>query len=258
MEVAGIPTAVLDGGSGPPLVLLHSAAEFAALWLRVLPDLVRTHRVIAPDLPGHGASQPAGPLRTGQVLDWLAELIDQSCPEPPVVVGRGLGGAIAARLACRHPSRFARLVLVDSFGLAEFSPAPSFAAALDGFTGEPTADTRDLLFAQCFADLAGLRERMGPQWTDIGDYALDRARTPDWRAALAAMMPEFLPPIPLGRLTVPTALIWGRYDLQVLVGVAQTASARYGWPLRVIDNAGDDPSLEQPAAFLDALREVLR
>ena len=64
LTLAGMSTAVLEGGDGPPMVLLHGPGEFAAAWLPVLPDLIRTHRVIVPDLPGHGASRmtdrPAG------------------------------------------------------------------------------------------------------------------------------------------------------------------------------------------------------
>ena len=56
LRLADMSTAVLEGGDGPPMVLLHGPGEFAAAWLPVLPHLVRTHRVIAPDLPGHGAS----------------------------------------------------------------------------------------------------------------------------------------------------------------------------------------------------------
>ena len=56
---------------------------------------------------------------------------------------------------------------------------------------------------------------------------------------------------------MPTSLIWGRQDLQVRLAVAEAASARHGWPLQVIDQAGDDPPLEQPAAFLAALRAAL-
>src|SRR5205807_1662778 len=56
MELAGISTAVLEGGDGPPVVLLHEQGEFAARWMRMIPDLVAGHRVVAPDLPGHGAS----------------------------------------------------------------------------------------------------------------------------------------------------------------------------------------------------------
>ncbi len=260
-ELAGVRTAVLEGGAGPPIVLLHSAGEFAALWLRVIPDLVRTHRVIVPDLPGHGASQPAAQLAPDAVLGWLGELIDRTCPQPPVVVGHGLGGAIATRLALEQPLRFTSLVLVDAFGLGEFAPAPGFAAALQQFSEQPTERTRDQLFAQCFADLDRLRERVGERWAPLADYALDRARTPDQGAALAGLMPEFvlpaIPPADLALLSVPTTLIWGRYDLSILLRTAQTASSRYGWPLHVIDNAGDDPPLEQPDAFLAALRAAL-
>src|SRR3989337_255283 len=56
LQLAGISTAVLEGGDGPPIVLLHGPGEYAAKWLGVIPDLVTTHRVIAPDLPGHGTS----------------------------------------------------------------------------------------------------------------------------------------------------------------------------------------------------------
>ena len=261
VDLAGVRTAVLEGGAGPPMVLLHGAGEFAALWLRVIPDLVRTHRVIAPDLPGHGASQPKGPLAPGDVLDWLDELIERTCPQPPVVVGHSLGAAIALRLAVEQPPRFAALVLVDALGLDEFAPAPGFAAALHEFTEQPTAHTRDQMFAQCFADLDRVREHMGERWAPLADYALDRARTADQGTALAGLMPEFalpaIPPAALARVRVPTTLIWGRYDLHVLLRTAQLASSRYDWPLHVIDNAGDDPALEQPDAFLVALRTAL-
>jgi pimeloyl-ACP methyl ester carboxylesterase len=254
VAVAGGSTAVLTAGAGQPVVLLHGAGEFAAVWLRVLPELARDYRVVAPDLPGHGASD-----QTGDALEWLAELIARTCERPPVVVGHGLGGALAASLACRQPDRFAALVLVDSLGLDDFAPAPSFAAALDRFAREPTERTRDEMFAQCFADLDRTREGMGERWTAIADYALEGARDPAQSAMIGAMMSRFgLAPVEgLGRITVPTSLIWGRYDLQVLLRTAQTASARYGWPLHVIDEAGDDPAVEQPFAFLAALHVTL-
>src|SRR6266536_1556727 len=57
LELAGVSTAVLEGGEGPPLLLLHEPGSFAMHWMRAIPELVRAQRVIAPDLPGHGASQ---------------------------------------------------------------------------------------------------------------------------------------------------------------------------------------------------------
>ena len=63
-------------------------------------------------------------------------------------------------------------------------------------------------------------------------------------------MPQFglpaIPPAELARIAVPTTLIWGRHDRATRLQIAEAASARYGWPLHVIENAGDDPPLEQP------------
>src|SRR5215218_2192037 len=96
LRLAGVSTAVLEGGGGPPMVLL--AGEFAAVWMRVIPDLVTTHRVIAPDLPGLGASEvPDGSPDAATALAWLDELIDSTCAIPPVLVGKGAAGALAAR-----------------------------------------------------------------------------------------------------------------------------------------------------------------
>ena len=59
LQLAGVVTPILEGGEGPPVVLLHGPGEHAPKWLRVLPELTTTHRVVAPDLPGHGASEIA-------------------------------------------------------------------------------------------------------------------------------------------------------------------------------------------------------
>ena len=66
-----------------------------------------------------------------------------------------------------------------------------------------------------------------------------------------------IPPTDLARIGVPTTLIWGRHDLATQLQIAEAASARYAWPLQVIENAADDPPMEQPEAFLKALRAAL-
>jgi pimeloyl-ACP methyl ester carboxylesterase len=230
--------------------------------MRVIPELVTIHRVVAPDLPGHGASGVAdGALNANRALAWLGELIEQTCPSPPAVVGHGLGGALAARFAIDHGDRLHRLVLVDAFGLGPFEPAPSFGPALNRFLEQPTERTRDDLFAQCFLNLDRVRQQLGERWQLIADYALDRVRTPSMQAALGSLMTQLglpaIPPSDLARIAVPTTLIWGRHDRQVRLRVAEDASARHGWRLRVIDSAGDDPPMEQPEAFLAALRAAL-
>lgn len=261
LDAAGIPTAVVEKGNGPPVLLLHGAGECIGVWALTIPGLAAHHRVVAADLPGHGGTG-LGPtaLDADRVLTWLDELIGRTCDRPPAVVGHGLGGAIAATAATRGVP-VDRLVLVDSLGLAPFEPAPSFGEALGQYMAEPTEATRDALFLQCFVDVDRVRSQLGDVWEPLGTHVLERAQSPAARAALDVLVPAFgLAPIPdeqLARIAAPTTLVWGRDDLMVRLSAAQAASDRLGWPLHVIDGAGDDPAMEQPDAFLRTLEAAL-
>jgi pimeloyl-ACP methyl ester carboxylesterase len=58
---------VLEGGKGPPVVLLHGRGHAASMWFSLLPQLARGHRVLAVDLPGFGcSSEPQVPLKTAE------------------------------------------------------------------------------------------------------------------------------------------------------------------------------------------------
>lgn len=261
LELSRVSTAVLAGGDGPPLVLLHGPGESAVSWMRVIPRLASTHRVIAPDLPGHGASSVEGRGRMGreEVLSWLGALIDQVCSEPATLVGHVLGGALAARFAVDRGGRLRRLVLVDSLGLAPFRPAPRFALTMLGFVLRPTESSYSRFMKQCSYDLDGLQEEMGALWEPFVEYnlALARSSSPVARGLMRDIGVPQIPAEDLARIAVPTALIWGRHDRANRLRVAEAASARYGWPLHVIEGCADDPARDRPEAFLEALRSAL-
>lgn len=262
IEAAGIDTAVLEGGQGSPVVLLHGPGESAVNWRWTIPDLTGTHRVVAPDLPAHGSSGTGDePLGVAQAVDWLGGVIDETCQEPPAVVGHVLGGAIAARFATRHPSRISRLVLVDSLGLGRFRPSLRFATRFLGFLARPHERSYERFMNQCAYDLDDLRAGMGEEdWTSFVAYNLGMARSDAAREAgrlfRQAGVPR-IPPAELERIDVPTSLIWGRHDRALKLRIAERASARHGWPLHVIERSADDPARDQPDAFLRALRTVL-
>lgn len=102
---------------------------------------------------------------------------------------------------------------------------------------------------------------MTERWALIQAYNLDRARVPALETAQHALMERYgmpaIPPADLARIDAPTTLIWGQHDLATPLSVAQEASLRYGWPLHVVESAADDPPMERPKAFLEALRAVL-
>jgi pimeloyl-ACP methyl ester carboxylesterase len=256
-----VSTAVLEGGDGPPVVLLHGQGGWSGMWLPVIGDLMTTHRVVAADLPGLGASEmPDGPPDAARVLAWLGELIQRTCPAPPALVGASLGASIAARFAVAHPDRLSRLVLVDAGSLGRFRPAPGVLLTLARFIARPNERTQQAFLRQVTVDPARVKAMMGERWEASQTYMLDRARTPSVRAANRRMLRELgtkaIAPEELARIAVPTALIWGRYDRVMRLRIAERASARYGWPLHVIEDAGHF-AVEQPEAFRRALRAAL-
>ncbi len=250
IELAGVSTAVLEGGDGPAVVLLHGPAGNATHWMRVVSELATTHRVVVPDLPGHGASFPVD--GEFDAVAWLGELIAHSCPEPPSVVGYALGGAIAARFAAAHGDAVAGLVLVDTLGLTDFDPAPEFGVALHAYLAEPSEATHDELWRHCARDLDAVRAAI--DWEAFRAYNVDCAHNP---AVLGGLMAGFGGAADFSAIATPTALIWGRHDAATRLSVAEAAALRHGWPLHVIEDCADDPPVEQPAAFLSALRAAL-
>jgi pimeloyl-ACP methyl ester carboxylesterase len=262
LSLNGVSTAVIEGGDGPPILLLHGPSGYAAHWREVIPELTTTNRVIAPDLPGHGASEPfAGVPSPDAALGWIDDLIECTCLTPPIVVGQALGGALAARFAAERGVRLRALVLVDALGLSVFQPEPEFGAALHEFLAAPGEHTHDRLWSQCAFDLSLLQDRLGHRWDALKAYNLDCAQAPGRLAAVSSLMEQFgipaIPPTTLARIRVPTALIWGRADRATPLRVANDASARFGWELRVIDNSADDPAIEQPQSFVAELRSLI-
>jgi pimeloyl-ACP methyl ester carboxylesterase len=262
LDLAGASTSLLEGGEGPPLVLLHGQGGFAAQWGRVIPHLVGSHHVVAPDLPGLGYSEVrAGTLDASAMVAWLGELIEQTCAEPPVLVGHSLGGSFAAHFAIEHGDRLRGIVLVDSGSLAPFRPAPGALAALVRYIRRPSAATYERFSRQVFFDPDRVRTEGGERWEALKAYHVDRTSQPSVRAANRQLLRRIgvrrIPPDQLRKIDVPVALIWGRNDRIMRFRIAEEASARFGWPLYPIDDCGHVSSVERPDAFLEALHAAI-
>ena len=261
IDLAGVSTAVLVAGEGPAVVLIHGQGNFGPSFLPLIEPLAPSHRVIAPDLPGLGASEmadrePDGPT----VTTWLSELIDTTCDSPPTLVGMSLGGSITARYAVDHSDRIARLVLISSGSLG---PRPSLRVLLPLIRhgARPSEKTARRMMSIVMSHPERAPQVFGTRFEPFQAYMLDRARTPSVQRANRRLLRELgLPRIPdedLARISVPTTVICGRHDRVMKLRYAEQAARRHNWQLEVIDDAGHVVFVDQREATLAALRRAL-
>ena len=131
IEAAGHRWHVQDAGVGPCLLLLHGAGASTHTWRRLLPDLARDFRVVAPDLPGQGFTR-LGDRRCSlnEMSADLATLLAAQGLAPDVIVGHSVGAAIGLRLALDLPARPKAAICINA-ALEDFrGPARSVFPAL--------------------------------------------------------------------------------------------------------------------------------
>lgn len=122
----------VEAGRGPLVLFLHGVGLRAEAWAEQLDHFAQTCRVIAPDMPGHGASVPLG--HSANLEDYV-DLIARAFNEPAVVVGHSMGAMIAVNLAVRYPEKVAGIGALNAiFKRSEAAKAAVQArvAALDG------------------------------------------------------------------------------------------------------------------------------
>jgi pimeloyl-ACP methyl ester carboxylesterase len=105
-----------ERGSGPSLLLVHGLMVTGEMFEPVIEHLATRHRVIVPDLRGHGRSRGLPPpYHAAQLAADLARLLDHLNIASTAVLGYSQGGAIAQQLVLDHPKRCDRLVLACTY-----------------------------------------------------------------------------------------------------------------------------------------------
>jgi pimeloyl-ACP methyl ester carboxylesterase len=115
VRAGGIETFYLEAGpvDAPPVVLVHGLSATNASMLPLIPTLARNHRVLAPDLPGHGGTEATNAAHAARFLgDWLLAFLQETCDQPAVLVGNSLGGRTALEAALNSPVEVRGLVLL--------------------------------------------------------------------------------------------------------------------------------------------------
>ena len=119
VDLYGTRLSFVDAGEGDPVVLLHGITCSAASWNRLLPALAAHHRVIAPDMPGHGwSSRARGDHSIAGFALHVRDLLMGLGIQRATFVGHSLGGGVTMQTAYAYPELVGRMVLVASGGSA--------------------------------------------------------------------------------------------------------------------------------------------
>ncbi|MFF7179990.1 alpha/beta fold hydrolase [Streptomyces sp. NPDC008121] len=256
-EINGLTIGYEDRGSGPVLVLVHGHPFDRTMWRPQLDRFSRTHRVIAPDLRGYGATTVVpGVTPLSVFAEDLAALLDRLGVGEFVLGGLSMGGQIVMECYRLFPERILGLVLADTFPAAETDEgmAGRNAVADRLLAGGAEAMRRyadevlDRMAAPYNTHAAPHVHRMMCATDPAGAAAAlrGRAERPDYRDLLTTV-------------TVPALVVVGRDDTYTPVADAEAMHAALPHStLVVVERAAHLPNLERPAEFDAALAEFLR
>ena len=266
LRIRGRQISYRMAGSGPAILLIHGMASSSSTWNPVLPLLAEHGTVVAPDLPGHGAStNPGGDYSLGAHASWVRDLMIALDIRRATLVGHSLGGGVAMQTAYQFPERCERLVLVSSGGLGKEVALLLRALALPGSELVLSAGCSPRVFA-AGRTVGGWLRRAGlrptPSVAEVGRCYASLAR-PEARTALLHTLRAVIDTggqrvSAADRLhlaaDIPTLIVWGERDRIIPVAHAHAAhEAIPGSALEVFPDVGHFPQGEQPESFAAAL-----
>jgi pimeloyl-ACP methyl ester carboxylesterase len=251
------------------LLLIHGMAGELHNWHEVVEPLARHHTVIAPDLPGHGASAPGGgDYSLGALASSLRDLLLALGHDRATMVGHSLGGGIAMQFSYQFPEMVERLVLVSSGGLgpevsfvlraAALPGADTFIAVTSGPGGKVAGKLRDGLKLIGFRPNADIAE-VARGYGSLSDPQRRAAFLSTLRAVVGTRG-QNVDATDLLYLAegLPVLIIWGSRDPIIPAGHGERAHQLLpGSQLEIFDDVGHMPQLEAPIRFVTALERFL-
>jgi pimeloyl-ACP methyl ester carboxylesterase len=241
----------------PGVVLIHGGGAHSGWWDHVAPFLAEDHRVIAPDLTGHGDSAWKADYVRSRWADETVAVAEAAGLDRPVMIGHSMGGWVAVYAGVLHPQAMRSIVAIDSplnddppeeEPLRHRRPGPqtkvyaSQQDAVDRFRTVPAQDTLLPYVAEHVA-IESLRQVEGG-WTWKFDPGVFGDRS--WHRDL------------LAQLTVPTVLLRCAHGLvSAEMAAKMTTKIPGGMPVIELADAGHHAMFDQPLAVVTALRTLL-
>jgi pimeloyl-ACP methyl ester carboxylesterase len=277
-----LDVAVAGDPANPAIILLHGFPESHRTWRHQIPELAKTHFVLAPDQRGFArSSKPAeiSDYTPDKMVGDLVALADHFGIGTFTLVGHDWGGAIAWMAALTRPDRVERLIIInaphpfvfqktmfDDLGQREASQYirafrnPDFEKYIDGIGLSAFFDGSFLRHTD-FANVADEKPIYLDQWGQPGAMTAML----NWYRASAIVVPEmhetperpaFLD-APFPTLKQPTLVIWGLKDAALLPSQLEGLDALVPDMTLVKVDAGHFVPWEAPEAVTEAIVEWL-
>lgn len=248
-----------DVGSGLPVVLIHGFPLNRQMWQPQLKALAGAgYRIICPDLPGFGESEPLdGPATMTSYADAIAGLLDELGIEQAVIGGMSMGGYVLLNLVERYPDRFLGAIYIVTRAAADDAAGKEKRTML---ANEVSSGNRVIVpdtFAQVL--FAPQTPEENPGLVDEVRQWMEQAPAAGIVGGLLAMRDREDYVERLLSLDVSSLVVGAEKDVAVPQEHAEVLAK--GLPnaeLKIISGAGHMVNLEETEVFNSALLEFLR
>lgn len=244
-------TALIGPTDAPLLVLGPSLGTSTILWEQVVPALAVDHRVVAWDLPGHGASPVAGaPFTVADLADAVAGIAAELGSERIRYAGVSLGGAVGLELMARHPDLVERAAIVCS-GAVIATPE----SWRDRAAQVRAQSTSSLLVGSAQRWFAPGSIAAHPDLSGRLLHVLQEVDDESYALACEALAGHDMRER-LGEIVAPVLAVWGAHDVVTPEASADeiAAGVRFGRTAGIPDASHLAP-VDDPAAVISLLTE---
>ncbi|MHB1034249.1 MAG: alpha/beta fold hydrolase [Pirellulales bacterium] len=253
-----VAMAAADEGQGPAVLLVHGFPLNHTMWVNQIEALSATHRVIAPDLRGFGASAATeGVVTMEQFADDLAAMLDAlAISEPVTLCGLSMGGYVAFEFWRKYAPRVRALILCDTRAAADAPEAARLRLeTADRVLREGPAIVAQGMVGRLFWSETQVRQ---PEVIQAVRRMMLDAKPAGIAAALRGMAARSDSTGLLAGIRVPTLVVVGQHDIISPVEEMRTiAGAIPGARLVRIAQAGHMAPMENPAAVNAAVARFL-
>ena len=249
VRVNGVNLAYLDEGRGDPIILVHGFPLDGTMWDDQVRALSGNHRVIVPDLRGHGASESiAGPYSMDMLADDLNALLDHLDVEEVTLGGFSMGGYVAFAFYRKYKKRVKAIILAstrpqpDSARAAEGRESMALRAESEGQDIVATALLPRLLTPETLENRSDIVAQVRGMMTKVSVEGM--------AGDLRAMATRVDSTENLGQMTAPTLVIVGEED--VLTPPADSELMARELPdasLQIIPGGGHLVNIENPDTY---------